>query len=322
MAPLAEVARHAGVSANTVSYVLSAKRSVSATTRQRVEQSIRELGHHPNAGARALTGSRSHIIAAATTARTHGYDALLLTGEERTDAVRRVTGSGLADGMILMDVGLEDQRLRPAAGHRPAGRPRRTARRHHGPDLPRPRLHDGRAVRRASGGPGAPRRRRHRRGPGRLRAAHRFRRVHPSTDSDPAPGRRARACCTGPARAGTPRRPSPWPGSSTSARTPRGSWCRTSRRSSRCPPCCASRAPAGARWTDAWTGETYEGGTAVTVDARWSGSRCFCGTGRGCPWRGEGGRGRSGPRRPGRACVWPWCPPGLRLRHRSDGGGR
>ena len=25
--------------------------------------------------------------------------------------------------------------------------------------------------------------------------------------------------------------------------------------------------PAGARWTDAWTGETYEGGAAVTVDA-------------------------------------------------------
>lgn len=25
--------------------------------------------------------------------------------------------------------------------------------------------------------------------------------------------------------------------------------------------------PAGARWTDAWTGETYEGGRAVTVDA-------------------------------------------------------
>ncbi|MFI6022617.1 substrate-binding domain-containing protein [Streptomyces sp. NPDC051287] len=25
--------------------------------------------------------------------------------------------------------------------------------------------------------------------------------------------------------------------------------------------------PAGARWTDAWTGEPYEGGVAVTVDA-------------------------------------------------------
>ncbi|CAL9403490.1 LacI family DNA-binding transcriptional regulator [Streptomyces sp. enrichment culture] len=131
MATLAEVAQHAGVSASTVSYVLSGKRSISATTRQRVERSIRELGYHPNAGARALASSRSNIIAlmvplrtdmyvpvmmeiaiaVATTARTHGYDVLLLTGEEGPDAVRRVAGSGLADGMILMDVELDDERL-------------------------------------------------------------------------------------------------------------------------------------------------------------------------------------------------------------------
>ncbi|MEV6050748.1 LacI family DNA-binding transcriptional regulator [Streptomyces sp. NPDC052107] len=131
MVTLAEVAQHAGVSASTVSYVLSGKRSISATTRQRVEQSIRELGYHPNAGARALAGKRSNIIAlmiplrtdmyvpvmmeiaiaVATTARNHGYDVLLLAGEEGPDAVRRVTGSGLADAMILMDVELEDERL-------------------------------------------------------------------------------------------------------------------------------------------------------------------------------------------------------------------
>ncbi|MET8575187.1 LacI family DNA-binding transcriptional regulator [Streptomyces sp. NPDC005012] len=131
MVTLAEVAQHAGVSASTVSYVLSGKRSISAGTRQRVERSIRELGYHPNAGARALASSRSNIIAlmvplrtdmyvpvmmeiaiaVATTARTHGYDVLLLTGEEGPDAVRRVTSSGLADGMILMDVELDDERL-------------------------------------------------------------------------------------------------------------------------------------------------------------------------------------------------------------------
>ncbi|MFD3730886.1 LacI family DNA-binding transcriptional regulator [Streptomyces sp. NPDC058632] len=131
MVTLAEVAQHAGVSASTVSYVLSGKRSISANTRQRVEESIQKLGYHPNAGARALASSRSNIIAlmvplrtdmyvpvmmeiaiaVATTARTHGYDVLLLTGEEGPDAVRRVAGSGLADGMILMDVELEDERL-------------------------------------------------------------------------------------------------------------------------------------------------------------------------------------------------------------------
>ncbi|MCZ4119635.1 LacI family DNA-binding transcriptional regulator [Streptomyces sp. H39-S7] len=131
MATLAEVARHAGVSASTVSYVLSGKRSISEGTRDRVERSIQELGYHPNAGARALASSRSHIvalmvplrtdmyvpvmmeiaIAVATTARQYGHDVLLLTGEEGPAAVRRVIGSGLADAMIVMDVELEDERV-------------------------------------------------------------------------------------------------------------------------------------------------------------------------------------------------------------------
>lgn len=131
MVTLAEVAQHAGVSASTVSYVLSGKRSISVPTRERVERSIKELGYHPNAGARALASSRSNIIAlmvplrtdmyvpvmmeiaiaVATTARTHGYDVLLLTGEEGPAAVRRIAGSSLADAMILMDVELHDERL-------------------------------------------------------------------------------------------------------------------------------------------------------------------------------------------------------------------
>ncbi|WP_353945875.1 LacI family DNA-binding transcriptional regulator [Streptomyces sp. HUAS MG91] len=131
MVTLAEVARHAGVSASTVSYVLSGKRSISAATRERVESSVRKLGYHPNAGARALASSKSNIIAlmvplrtdmyvpvmmeiamaVATAARTHGYDILLLTGEEGAEAVRRIEGSALADAMILMDVELDDERL-------------------------------------------------------------------------------------------------------------------------------------------------------------------------------------------------------------------
>ncbi|MEU6841943.1 LacI family DNA-binding transcriptional regulator [Streptomyces sp. NPDC046716] len=131
MVTLAEVARHAGVSASTVSYVLSGKRSISAATRERVESSVRKLGYHPNAGARALASSKSNIIAlmvplrtdmyvpvmmeiamaVATAARAHGYDILLLTGEEGAEAVRRIEGSALADAMILMDVELDDERL-------------------------------------------------------------------------------------------------------------------------------------------------------------------------------------------------------------------
>ncbi|WP_299538399.1 LacI family DNA-binding transcriptional regulator [uncultured Streptomyces sp.] len=131
MVTLAEVAQHAGVSASTVSYVLSGKRSISASTKERVELSIQTLGYHPNAGARALASSRSNIIAlmvplrtdmyvpvmmeiaiaVATAARTHGYDVLLLTGEEGPAGVRRIAGSSLADAVILMDVELHDERL-------------------------------------------------------------------------------------------------------------------------------------------------------------------------------------------------------------------
>lgn len=140
MVTLAEVARHAGVSASTVSYVISGKRSISDETRKRVERSIAELGYHPHAGARALASSRSNIIAlmiplridmyvpvmmdiaiaVATTARSYGYDVLLLTGEEGPSAVLRVAGSGLADAMILMDVELNDERIPPL---KESGRP-------------------------------------------------------------------------------------------------------------------------------------------------------------------------------------------------------
>ncbi|MFE1902963.1 LacI family DNA-binding transcriptional regulator [Streptomyces gardneri] len=131
MVTLADVARHAGVSASTVSYVLSGKRSISAPTRERIQQSIDALGYRPHAGARALASSRTDILAlmmplrtglyvpvmmeiamaVTTTARSHGYDVLLLTGEEGPEAVRRVEGSAIADAMIVMDVELDDPRL-------------------------------------------------------------------------------------------------------------------------------------------------------------------------------------------------------------------
>lgn len=131
MVTLADVARQAGVSSSTVSYALSGRRPVSEETRHRIEQAITELKYYPNAGARALAGKRSHIIAlvvplhtevhvptmmeiaiaVTTTARRHGYDVLLVTNDEGPDGVRRVAGTGLADGVILMDVRLDDERV-------------------------------------------------------------------------------------------------------------------------------------------------------------------------------------------------------------------
>jgi DNA-binding LacI/PurR family transcriptional regulator len=131
MVTIADVARHAGVSSSTVSYVLSGKRAISAETKRRVESSVQELGYHPNAGARALAARRSHIvalmvplrsdvyvpvmmeiaIAVTTAARQHGYDVLLITNDEGPGGVKRIAASGLADGVILMDVELDDERI-------------------------------------------------------------------------------------------------------------------------------------------------------------------------------------------------------------------
>ncbi|MFD5324889.1 LacI family DNA-binding transcriptional regulator [Streptomyces sp. NPDC127092] len=131
MVTLADVARHAGVSSSTVSYALSGKRPISDETRIRIERAITDLGYHPNAGARALAGKRSHIIAlvvplhpevhvptmmeiaiaVTVAAREHGYDVLLLTNDEGPEGVRRVAATGLADGVILMDVRLDDDRV-------------------------------------------------------------------------------------------------------------------------------------------------------------------------------------------------------------------
>ena len=67
---IADVARHAGVSASTVSYVLSGKRTISESTRARVLASVRALGFHPHAGARALASNRANQIALALPLRT------------------------------------------------------------------------------------------------------------------------------------------------------------------------------------------------------------------------------------------------------------
>jgi DNA-binding LacI/PurR family transcriptional regulator len=128
MATLADVARHAGVAASTVSYVLSGKRPVAAETKRRVLDSIELLKYHPHAGARALASSRSSVLAmfvplhpdqyvpvmmeiaigVTTAARDYGYDVLLLTNEEGTD---RVIGSARADAVILTDVTMDDDRV-------------------------------------------------------------------------------------------------------------------------------------------------------------------------------------------------------------------
>lgn len=131
MPTIGDVARRAGVSPSTVSYVISGKRAISPGTRDRVTRAIKELGYHPHAGARSLASSRSAtlglmvplrsdmyvpvimeiVMAVAATARAHDHDVLLLTGDEGPDGVRRVAGNASTDALILMDVELDDTRV-------------------------------------------------------------------------------------------------------------------------------------------------------------------------------------------------------------------
>ena len=131
MVTINDVATAAGVAPSTVSYVISGKRSISPKTRRLVEESIRTLGYHPHAGARALAGSRTNVLAlvvplrtdlnvgvvmefvasAVTAARAHDHDLLLLTKDEGPAALQRVASSAIADALMVMDVEAADPRV-------------------------------------------------------------------------------------------------------------------------------------------------------------------------------------------------------------------
>ncbi|MCD5352942.1 LacI family DNA-binding transcriptional regulator [Kineosporia mesophila] len=138
---IADVARVAGVSRSTVSYALSGKRSISGETRQRIFDAIRDLGFTANAGARALATRRTmvlgllmqfepdefapamlqYVMAVTETARRKGYDILLVTDHDGPAALRRITDSGMVDGVVLLDVLHDDPRLPVLReAHRPA----------------------------------------------------------------------------------------------------------------------------------------------------------------------------------------------------------
>src|SRR4051794_33683119 len=63
MTTITDIARRAGVSVSTVSYVLSGKRPISAATQDRVRAAIAELDYHPHAHGRALASRRARQIA-------------------------------------------------------------------------------------------------------------------------------------------------------------------------------------------------------------------------------------------------------------------
>ncbi|HEV2345081.1 MAG TPA: LacI family DNA-binding transcriptional regulator [Actinocrinis sp.] len=128
---LSEVARYCGVSRSTVSYALSGKRTISDATRQRILAAVDELGYRPPAtrrgkqarsgavalvvppAAQQLTPMQLEFIGAVMEAAAQANLDLVLSpsnGGHDTSFERIITG-GRLDGVILMEIRLDDPRV-------------------------------------------------------------------------------------------------------------------------------------------------------------------------------------------------------------------
>jgi DNA-binding LacI/PurR family transcriptional regulator len=130
-----DVARVAGVSQSTVSYVMSGKRPISERTRRRVLEAMETLTYQPNAGARALASQRTSVIGLVlpfgavvdtaalvpfietitSSARAREYDVLLVASDEGSAGLRRLAGRSLCDAILVMNVQSKDERVPVAA---------------------------------------------------------------------------------------------------------------------------------------------------------------------------------------------------------------
>lgn len=130
-----DVAALAGVSQSTVSYVMSGKRAITPETRKRVEEAMRMLTYHPNAGARALRGARTSVIALVVhlgagadvsdsspyidtiveESRRRDYDVVLVTSDEGAAGLERLARRRVVDAFVIMDVRTHDPRIPAAA---------------------------------------------------------------------------------------------------------------------------------------------------------------------------------------------------------------
>jgi DNA-binding LacI/PurR family transcriptional regulator len=131
MVTMRDVAQRAGVSIATVSFVLNDTKPVTAATRAKIEQAMADLGFRRNVVARALASRRTHIIAmaypaldhkfgfsaaefftsAADAARKQDYHLVLWPVSNDGSELTELVGQGLVDGVVLMEVQLDDPRV-------------------------------------------------------------------------------------------------------------------------------------------------------------------------------------------------------------------
>ncbi len=127
-----DVAKRAKVSLSTVSYALNGTRPISEETRRRIAQAMDELGYRPHPIARGLASKHTRILAilfptverglgiteldfvasAAHAASKNGYHLVVWTAETNDpNELRELTQQGLVDGVILMEVHVNDMRV-------------------------------------------------------------------------------------------------------------------------------------------------------------------------------------------------------------------
>jgi DNA-binding LacI/PurR family transcriptional regulator len=131
MATMQQVADRAGVSIATVSFVVNGTKYVTPATTARVTAAMRELKFRGNVVARALASRRTRIIAllfpttgdrfspttsqffmsAAQRASERGYHLVLWPVDPAGDDLDDLVSGGLVDGVILMEVRMDDPRV-------------------------------------------------------------------------------------------------------------------------------------------------------------------------------------------------------------------
>ncbi len=131
MATMQQVADRAGVSIATVSFVVNGTKYVTPATTDRVRAAMRELKFRGNVVARALASRRTRIIAllfpttgnrfspttseffmsAAERASERGHHLVLWPVDPAGDDLDDLVSGGLVDGVILMEVRMDDPRV-------------------------------------------------------------------------------------------------------------------------------------------------------------------------------------------------------------------
>lgn len=123
------MAKRAGVSVATVSYVISGTKPVAPETAARVRRAMEELDYHPNAVAQSLRTRTTHVIGVVVSdianpffatlvrgaedcARQHGYSLLICNTNETLEAERvylNLLSQRRVDGLLLAPTGKNDE---------------------------------------------------------------------------------------------------------------------------------------------------------------------------------------------------------------------